>query len=89
VWELLALAPEELAYEVARGTHGVDEVAVPSTRALTFIVLATPCFAEVCHGRELTHDRASCVEAPVELRECVLRIFLAVELGVQVTREVI
>jgi len=67
----------------------MNEVAVSPTRALPLVVLATPRLAEVGHRRELAHDGSSCVEAPVQLGECILRVLLAVELSIQVACEVI
>jgi hypothetical protein len=89
VWKLLALVSEQLAHDVSRRTYRVDKVAIAPTSALAFVVLTTPCFAEIRHGREFAHDGTSCVEASVELRERVLSVFLAVEFGIHIPREMI
>jgi len=82
MWVGLSLLAEKLSYKAAGGTNGVDEVAVAAARALALIVLAAPRLAEIGDGGVFAENGAACVEAAIQFRQRVSRIFLPTKLCV-------
>lgn len=80
---------EECFLEVSRNLLQVEEIAEPTPRALSEVVLAAASLAEVGHRRELWEKRAPCVKPAGQSRESFLGALFRGELDVNVPDHVV
>ena len=67
----------------------MHKITIPTTAAVSFIVLSASRLAEVSHRAEFASERSASIVPTIQIRHSLLSLFLIIELDVHIANHVI